>query len=97
MSFLNNCSGTKQFIVLTQLMHSGAIRNLKCEILITKGDAHTRNTLTVIIGSICIKAEDKQLVSGVSALSYKTACPIEAQAKCTGTGEQNSFVSCEGL
>lgn len=62
MSLLNNCSGTMQIIVLTQLMHSGAIRNLKCEIRIMKGDVHTRNTLTVIIGSICIEAEDKQLV-----------------------------------
>lgn len=68
MSFLNNCSSTMLFIVLTQLMHSGAISN----IIIMKGNVHKRNTLTVSICSICIKAKGTQLVSGVSALSYKT-------------------------
>lgn len=44
------------------------------------------------------KQKTRQSVSGVSALSCKSPIsPIEAQAKCSSTGEQNSFVFSEGL
>lgn len=44
------------------------------------------------------KQKARQLVSGLSALSYKSPIsPIETQAKCSSTGEQNSFVFSERL